>query len=153
MAEILTQSLPRLAQVQELQHGLWETVLEQLDDVAQRLNLDPCTHAVLRQPERELKVSIPVVLDDNSVQVFTGYRVQHSSARGPCKGGIRYHPDKRRGRRGQLFRVGPRSAMFLLGGDLQPKRNCASWRAHQAFCSSRIDYSRLYGRVGISGWP
>lgn len=93
MAEILTQSLPRLAQAQEPQQGLWETVLEQLDDVAQRLNLAPCTHAVLRQPERELKVSIPVVLDDNSVQVFTGYRVQHSSARGPCKGGIRYHPD------------------------------------------------------------
>lgn len=93
MAEILTQSLPRLAQAQEPRDGLWETVLEQLDDVAQRLNLDPCTHAVLRQPERELKVSIPVVLDDNSVQVFTGYRVQHSSARGPCKGGIRYHPD------------------------------------------------------------
>jgi glutamate dehydrogenase (NAD(P)+) len=64
-----------------------------LDDVAQRLHLDPGIHAILRQPERELTVSIPVVMDDGQVRVFTGYRTQHSSARGPCKGGIRYHPD------------------------------------------------------------
>jgi glutamate dehydrogenase (NAD(P)+) len=67
--------------------------LSQLDDVARRLNLDPGIHAILRQPERELTVAVPVVMDDGSIQVFTGYRVQHSSARGPCKGGIRYHPE------------------------------------------------------------
>lgn len=72
---------------------LWSTVLQQLDDVAHRLNLDPGIHAILRQPERELTVSVPVVMDDGTIQVFTGYRIQHSSARGPCKGGIRYHPD------------------------------------------------------------
>jgi glutamate dehydrogenase (NAD(P)+) len=55
--------------------------------------LDAGIHAILRQPERELTVSIPVQMDDGSVQVFTGYRIQHSSARGPCKGGIRYHPN------------------------------------------------------------
>ncbi len=73
--------------------GLWDTVLDQLDDVAQRLTLDPGIHAILRQPERELTVAVPVVIDDGSIEVFTGYRIQHSSARGPCKGGIRYHPD------------------------------------------------------------
>ena len=72
---------------------LWDTVLAELDDVAQRLSLDPGIHAVLRHPERELTVAVPVVMDDGQVKVFTGYRIQHSSARGPCKGGIRYHPD------------------------------------------------------------
>jgi len=72
---------------------LWGTVLNQLDEVAERLRLDPGIHAMLRQPERELTVSVPVVMDDDSVEVYTGYRIQHSSARGPCKGGIRYHPD------------------------------------------------------------
>ena len=72
---------------------LWDTVLHQLDDVAQRLNLAPGIHAILRQPERQLTVSVPVMMDDGSIKVFTGYRIQHSSARGPCKGGIRYHPE------------------------------------------------------------
>jgi glutamate dehydrogenase (NAD(P)+) len=63
-----------------------------LDDVADRLHLDPGVHAMLRQPERALTVSVPVTMDDGSIRVFTGYRIQHSSARGPCKGGIRYHP-------------------------------------------------------------
>jgi glutamate dehydrogenase (NAD(P)+) len=72
---------------------LWDTVLTLLDDVAMRLELDPGIYAVLRQPERELTVSVPVMMDDGQIKVFTGYRVQHSSARGPCKGGIRYHPE------------------------------------------------------------
>jgi len=72
---------------------LWDTVLDQIDDVARRLKLDPGIHAVLRQPERELTVAVPVVMDDGLIKVFTGYRIQHSSARGPCKGGIRYHPE------------------------------------------------------------
>ncbi len=72
--------------------GLWDTVLDQLDDVARRLDLDPGILAILHQPERELTVSVPVKMDNGLIKVFTGYRVQHSSARGPCKGGIRYHP-------------------------------------------------------------
>ncbi|MBN1640847.1 MAG: Glu/Leu/Phe/Val dehydrogenase [Anaerolineae bacterium] len=63
-----------------------------LDDVAERINLDPGIHAILRQPERELTVSVPVKMDDGRIEVYTGYRIQHSSARGPCKGGLRYHP-------------------------------------------------------------
>ena len=73
-------------------HDLWGTVLSQLDDVADNLRLDSGIHSILRQPERELTVSVPVVMDDGRIEVFTGYRIQHSSARGPCKGGIRYHP-------------------------------------------------------------
>ncbi len=74
-------------------HDLWDTVLEQLDIVAEELGLAPGVHAILRQPERELTVAVPVTMDDGSVEVFTGYRVQHSSIRGPCKGGIRFHPE------------------------------------------------------------
>ncbi len=76
-----------------LKQDLWDTVLGALDDAAARLNLDPGIHAILREPERELIVSVPVVHDDGTIRVYKGYRVQHSSARGPCKGGIRYHPD------------------------------------------------------------
>jgi glutamate dehydrogenase (NAD(P)+) len=73
--------------------GLWGSVLDILDDVAREINLDPGIHAILRQPERELTVAVPVTMDDGTVHVFTGYRVQHSSARGPCKGGVRFHPN------------------------------------------------------------
>lgn len=82
-----------VAPAKPAKQDLWDTVLANLDDVAARLRLDPGIHAMLRQPERELTVSVPVVMDDGKIKVYTGYRVQHSSARGPCKGGIRYHPD------------------------------------------------------------
>ena len=64
-----------------------------LDEVAERLKLDAGIHAILRRPERELAVSVPVQMDDGRLEVFSGYRVQHSIARGPAKGGIRYAPD------------------------------------------------------------
>ncbi len=73
--------------------SLFVTAIETLDSVAKMVNLDPNILAVLKEPERELKVAIPVNMDDGHTEVFTGYRVQHSSVRGPCKGGIRYHPD------------------------------------------------------------
>ncbi|NLF02224.1 MAG: Glu/Leu/Phe/Val dehydrogenase [Anaerolineales bacterium] len=87
----LTQSRP--GPEGQATRDLWTTVLAQLDEVAERLGLDPGIHAILRQPERELTVAVPVVMDDGQIEVFTGYRIQHSSVRGPCKGGIRYHPD------------------------------------------------------------
>lgn len=90
--EVLVESRPGLV-ADPPKQDLWDTALAQLDDVAQRLNLDPGIHAILRQPERELTVAVPVVMDDGQIKVFTGYRIQHSSTRGPCKGGIRYHPD------------------------------------------------------------
>jgi len=70
----------------------YRTALAQFDAVAERLHLDPGIASVLRTPARELTVSFPVKMDDGSIRVFTGYRVQHNSARGPVKGGIRYNP-------------------------------------------------------------
>jgi len=64
-----------------------------LDNAAERLGLDDGMRKVLRSPAREVTVNIPVPLDDGRLEVFTGYRVQHSIARGPAKGGIRYAPD------------------------------------------------------------
>ena len=66
--------------------------LHQLDSAAQALGLDPGMHRLLRSNERALIVSVPVMMDDGSLEVFTGYRVQHSTGRGPGKGGIRFHP-------------------------------------------------------------
>jgi glutamate dehydrogenase (NAD(P)+) len=91
--QALAQLHPGLALAKPQRRDLWDTVLNMLDDVARRINLDPGIHAILRQPERELTVAVPVMMDDGPIRVFTGYRIQHSSARGPCKGGIRYHPD------------------------------------------------------------
>jgi len=89
---VLVKPRPGLVMAELPRFDLWDTALVMLDDVARRLELDPGVHAILRQPERELTVAVPVLMDGGQVQVFTGYRVQHSSARGPCKGGIRYHP-------------------------------------------------------------
>ena len=74
-------------------HGMLEAALAQLDAVAERLKLDPGIHKRLRQPQRSLIVSVPTLMDDGRIEVFTGYRVQHDLTMGPTKGGIRYHPD------------------------------------------------------------
>jgi glutamate dehydrogenase (NAD(P)+) len=64
-----------------------------LDDAAERLNLNPNLLRILRTCERSLTVSLPIETDDGEIEVYTGYRVQHTSVRGPCKGGVRYHAD------------------------------------------------------------
>src|SRR5712671_6072471 len=71
----------------------WESQRARFDLAAQKLNLDEGLWRVLRYPNRELTVYIPVMMDDGHLEVFTGFRVQHSIARGPGKGGIRYAPD------------------------------------------------------------
>ena len=71
----------------------WQVAQHQFDLAAEMLGLDPGLRRVLREPRRELTVHFPVHMDDGSVQVFTGYRVQHNLSRGPAKGGIRYHQD------------------------------------------------------------
>ncbi len=71
----------------------WEVAQRQFDLAAERLGLDAGMRAVLREPRREFTVHFPVHMDDGSVRVFTGYRVQHNLGRGPAKGGIRYHQD------------------------------------------------------------
>ena len=71
----------------------FEQVNSFFDEAAERLQLPLGTRDMLRLPWRELKVQIPVRMDTGEVTVFTGYRVQHNGARGPYKGGVRYHPD------------------------------------------------------------
>jgi glutamate dehydrogenase (NAD(P)+) len=73
--------------------NIWAVAQSQFDHAAERLELDPGLRRVLRVPKRELTVNFPVTMDDGHVEVFTGYRVQHNVARGPAKGGIRYHQD------------------------------------------------------------
>ena len=73
------------------QINAWEVAQRQFDLAAERLGLDPGMRLVLREPRREFTVHFPVHMDDGSVEVFTGYRVQHNLGRGPAKGGIRYH--------------------------------------------------------------
>ena len=72
--------------------GILGTALTLLDNAFDLLALDEGLRALIRQPERELTVAVPIRRDDGTVSVYTGFRVQHSSARGPCKGGIRFHP-------------------------------------------------------------
>ena len=71
----------------------FESMMSRFDRAAQLLNLDADLYAVMRVPNRELKVYIPTRMDSGRIQVFEGYRVQHNFARGPAKGGIRYSPD------------------------------------------------------------
>lgn len=66
----------------------------QLDAAAEVLQLEPSIHALLREPLREMQVSLPVRMDDGSMRIFKGFRVQYNDARGPTKGGLRFHPDE-----------------------------------------------------------
>jgi glutamate dehydrogenase (NAD(P)+) len=71
----------------------WESQAARFDLAAQKLNLDEGIWKILRYPTREIIVHIPVSMDDGRIEVFTGFRVQHSIARGPAKGGVRYSPE------------------------------------------------------------
>jgi glutamate dehydrogenase (NAD(P)+) len=77
----------------EFDSDLHRTAVAQLDAVAKRLGLDSDIHQRLRLPRRALVVSIPVLMDSGKTEVFTGYRVHHSTVLGPTKGGVRYAPD------------------------------------------------------------
>ena len=77
----------------EQEKNPWESQAARFNVAAEKLNLDPGLWRVLQQPNREIIVHIPVMMDNQQLEVFTGYRVQHSIARGPAKGGVRYAPD------------------------------------------------------------
>jgi glutamate dehydrogenase (NAD(P)+) len=77
----------------ENEHNPWLAAAARFDEAAMRLKLDDGMRKVLGTPAKEITVHIPVQLDDGRLEVFTGYRVQHSVARGPAKGGIRFAPD------------------------------------------------------------
>ena len=72
----------------------FETVRKQVDKCARIMKLDPDVTDVLKNPMRELHVSLPVRMDNGTVKLFHGYRVQYNDAKGPTKGGIRFHPDE-----------------------------------------------------------
>ena len=76
------------------EHGsIFRAMLQEFDDAARLLHLDPGIWKILTHPKRQIIVSCPVLMDNGEIEVFTGYRVQYSIALGPAKGGIRYHPD------------------------------------------------------------
>ena len=77
----------------EGKYNPYDNMLQTLEKAANLLELKEDDYEALKYPERELKVSIPIEMDNGSIKVFEGYRIQHSSSRGPCKGGIRYHED------------------------------------------------------------
>ncbi len=72
----------------------FEMAQRQLDEAAVLLKLDPAVHEFLRWPLRELHVTLPVKMDDGTTKIFHGFRVQYNDARGPCKGGLRFHPEE-----------------------------------------------------------
>lgn len=91
MAKAVTST--QAASAAPVHSGMLATALAQLDVAFEHLGLPEGLRAIIRQPERELTVAVPIRHEDGTYAVYTGYRVQHSSARGPCKGGIRFHPD------------------------------------------------------------
>ncbi len=91
---MVTESIPTIVpQSADAEFNPLLSAEARFDEAAERLGLDEGMQKVLRSPTREVIVHIPVQLDDGRLEVFTGYRVQHSIARGPAKGGIRYAPD------------------------------------------------------------
>ncbi len=95
IAPPVTKGDPALAATAQETPGMrmLATALNHLDEAAERLHLNPSLHKVLRSCERSLTVSLPIEMDDGLTEVFTGYRVQHTSVPGPCKGGVRFHAD------------------------------------------------------------
>jgi len=84
-----------LSPVVETQEDLnpFRIAMRQFDIAAEKLQLEPGLREILRRPRRALMLSLPVKMDDGTTRVFQGFRVQHNNSRGPCKGGIRYHPN------------------------------------------------------------
>jgi glutamate dehydrogenase (NAD(P)+) len=91
LAKAAPQPIPRIAPREDL--NPYRIAQIQFDIAAEYLKLDLALRQILRAPKRVLEVSIPTKMDNGQVKVFTGYRVQHNTARGPAKGGLRYHPN------------------------------------------------------------
>src|ERR1035437_2695701 len=91
VAKAIPQPVPRIAPREEL--NPFRIAQIQFDLAAEHLKLEQGLRQVLRTPKRILEVSVPTKMDNGQVKVFTGFRVQHNVARGPGKGGLRYHPN------------------------------------------------------------
>ncbi|HHX37922.1 MAG TPA: Glu/Leu/Phe/Val dehydrogenase [Clostridiaceae bacterium] len=79
------------------QYDPWKNYIDVIDQAAQTMGLDEADYLTLKYPERELSVALPIKMDNGEVKVFSGFRIQHSSVLGPCKGGLRYHPSVNQG--------------------------------------------------------
>src|SRR3989304_5576693 len=88
------ESLDDIQSSEAIAVNAFEMAQAQFDNAARKIDLDPSVSSVLRWPLREFRFQIPVRMDDGSISVFFGYRVQHNDARGPAKGGIRFHPSE-----------------------------------------------------------
>ena len=75
-------------------YNAFKVAQQQFDKIADMLKLDEPTKDLLRNPLREYHMTLPIKMDDGSVKIFKGFRIQHNDARGPCKGGIRFHPQE-----------------------------------------------------------
>ena len=91
VAKPAPQAIPRIAPREDL--NPYRIAQIQFDIAAEHLKLDAGLRQILRTPKRIMEVAIPTKMDNGQVKVFTGYRVQHNVARGPAKGGLRYHPN------------------------------------------------------------
>ncbi|MBN1389446.1 MAG: Glu/Leu/Phe/Val dehydrogenase [Candidatus Thermoplasmatota archaeon] len=97
--DIISAIVPRLADQGEIRlaekgFNAYHMAQTQFDNVAEKLEMDQAVRALLREPLREYHFLIPVRMDDGAFRIFKGFRVQHNDARGPCKGGIRFHPQE-----------------------------------------------------------
>ena len=86
------QNIHRGDRVEAKKPNPYQSLLNQLDEAAEAAGLKLDDYVFLRYPEREISVNFPVKMDDGRIKMFTGYRVQHCSIRGPYKGGLRFHP-------------------------------------------------------------
>lgn len=80
--------------MKERGYNAYLTAQKQFDHVADNINLDNATKDLLRQPGKEIHITVPVKMDDGTTKIYRGYRIHHNDARGPAKGGIRFHPDE-----------------------------------------------------------
>jgi glutamate dehydrogenase (NAD(P)+) len=92
MADSPVSSTPQSVEPVPRSDSAWDMALRQYDRAADKLRISPVVREVLRWPKREVTVHFPVLMEDGSTRVFTGYRVWHNVTRGPAKGGLRYHP-------------------------------------------------------------
>ena len=98
----------------------WEAQVARSDLAAQKLSLDDGLWKILREPNREIIVHIPVQLDDGRLETFTGFRVQHSIDRGPAKGGVRYSPNVTLDETRALADVEPRQRVARQPAEREP---------------------------------
>src|SRR2546428_612612 len=143
----------------EKELSIYESMAARFDVAARKLNLDEGLYRYLRTPNREIIVHIPVALDNGRLEVFDGFRVQHSIARGPCKGGLRYGPyvtlDEIRGiaalvATGRGFMIVCDQALKRFGVDRQSTRVIVQGCGNVGSQAARLMHEAGYKIVGVA---